>query len=240
MGIIHLTDGEKGGVGKSFFARALAQYHLDKQIKFVCVEADRSNPTLRNVYKDICKGAAFSEDEKLADSPDKVFDLALSQSVIVNFPAQVHRAFFKWFQTKGLSSLAKEHGVIFCKWWVSDGEDDSINLFLESLKQYDSAIPHIFVKNWGRCDEWGFFQKHQAIQDAIKQSNIPVIDFPKLGDARRVEINALRLTFDEARKHEPFGIIGRNQISTFLNQSYAALESTGLFAPANSAPKKAA
>jgi CO dehydrogenase nickel-insertion accessory protein CooC1 len=41
MTIIHLIDGEKGGVGKSFLARTMIQYGLDRELSFIAVETDR-------------------------------------------------------------------------------------------------------------------------------------------------------------------------------------------------------
>jgi len=38
---IHLIDGEKGGIGKSLFARVLIQYFLDKNFPFFAVDTDR-------------------------------------------------------------------------------------------------------------------------------------------------------------------------------------------------------
>ena len=65
-----------------------------------------------------------------------------------------------------------------------------------------------------------------------------MIDFPKLGDGRRIEINAKRLTFEEASNYAEFGIIGRNQIKTFLRDAYKAFESTNLL-PQNVQKKEA-
>ena len=52
MAVIHLVDGEKGGVGKSFVTRAMIQYGLDCELPFVAVETDRSNPDVNRVYKE--------------------------------------------------------------------------------------------------------------------------------------------------------------------------------------------
>ena len=59
MATIHFVDGEKGGVGKSMFARTIVQYCLDKQCSFVPIETDTSNPDLSSRYKDICQYASF-------------------------------------------------------------------------------------------------------------------------------------------------------------------------------------
>jgi hypothetical protein len=49
---IHLIDGEKGGVGKSWFAFVVAEYLRAKLIAFYLYAADRSNPTAASRYKD--------------------------------------------------------------------------------------------------------------------------------------------------------------------------------------------
>ena len=43
MTSIHLIGGEKGGVGKSFVARTLAQYMIDRSIPFLGFDTDRSH-----------------------------------------------------------------------------------------------------------------------------------------------------------------------------------------------------
>jgi len=168
----------------------------------------------------------------MADVADAIFEYALKKTVVVNLPAQAHRAVAKWIDTKGLLDLGKEHEVTFIKWFVSDGESDSIKLFTESLEHYQGYITHVFIKNWGRCDEWDYFKAHEEIQKAIAEYNVAVIDFPKLSDGRRIEINAKHLTFEDASNYSEFGLIGRNQIKTYLREAYKAFESTGLLAKA--------
>ena len=70
MPTIHLIDGEKGGVGKSFVTRAMIQYGLDRNLPFIAVETDRSNPDVAAVYKDLCQFAVLSENEKQADDAE--------------------------------------------------------------------------------------------------------------------------------------------------------------------------
>jgi hypothetical protein len=227
MANINLIDGEKGGVGKSWVARTMLQYLIDNAIPFASIETDRSNPTVLNIYKE-SKAAVFSENEKTADVADVIFEYALKKTVVVNLPAQSDRAVSQWIDTKGLLDLGKEHGVSFIKWFVSDGESDSLELFVKSLEHYQGYITHVFIKNYGRCDEWAYFKAHEDVQKAIAEYGVKVIEFPKLSDGRRIEINAKRLTFEDASNYPEFGIIGRNQIKTYLRDAYKAFESTEL------------
>ena len=71
---------------------------------------------------------------------------------------------------------------------------------------------------------------HDDPYKAIEEYAVSVIDFPKLGDAKRIEINAKRMMFSDAVNYAEFGIIGRNQIKTFLRNAYSAFDSTNIFA----------
>lgn len=165
MATIHLVDGEKGGVGKSFVTRAMIQYGLDRDLPFVAVETDRSNPDVANIYDDLCKYAVFSEDEKQADKADRIFEYGFEQPVIVSLPSQVHRAVKAWIDKNELFKLAEEYQVDFVKWFVCNGEYDSVKLFMASLECYEDRITHVLVRNLGLCDEWSQLEEDRRIAD---------------------------------------------------------------------------
>jgi hypothetical protein len=234
---IHFVNAEKGGVGKSFFTSVLVQYLVNRGILFYLVAADRSNPTSTNRYKDkpryktfwdeSIRFIIFSESEKKEDAPDELFEMAIERDVVVDLAAQAFRPMSQWIAKKDVLQLAKEHRVKFCNWFISDGEDDSINLFLKSVNHYQSEMPHILVRNWGRCEDWEYFEENIELQQAIDKYRTPIIDFPKLSDGKRIKINAHRWTFEEALESPEFKIIAKQDIKTFLSKSYAALESSG-------------
>ncbi len=66
-------DGEKGGVGKTFVAKTAIQYHIDNNKDFIVVEADRSNPDVLQVYRQYCKIAFFTENDRQATNADRIF-----------------------------------------------------------------------------------------------------------------------------------------------------------------------
>ncbi len=229
MATIHLIDGEKGGVGKSFVARTMIQYCLDRDLPMVAVETDRSNPDVAGVYKDICQYAVLTEDEKQADKADRIFEMAIDKPVIVSLPSQVHRAMKAWIDRNQLLSLGSEYGVSFCKWFVCNGEYDSIKLFISSLNCYENKMPHILVRNLGLCDEWEQVEEDEAVQKLIKKYKVIVIDFPKLGYKERYLINQKRFQFDEAIESKEFGVLGRQRIVSFLKAAYTAFDSAGVW-----------
>ena len=229
MAVIHLIDGEKGGVGKSFVTRTMIQYRLDRNLPFVAVETDRSNPDVNRVYQDICKFAVFSEDEKQADKADRIFEMAIEKPVIVSLPSQVHRAVKAWIDNNQLLKLGDQYGVSFCKWFVCNGEYDSVRLFQSSLNSYQHQMTHILVKNLGLCDEWEQIEEDQSLQKLIKKYQVKVIDFPKLGHKERYLINQKQLKFDEAREYKDFGVLGKQRVVNFLKAAYTSFDSAGVW-----------
>lgn len=229
MATIHFVDGEKGGVGKSFVARTMIQYCLDRNLPFVAVETDRSNPDVFGVYEDVCQYAIFTEDEKQADKADRIFEMAIEKPVIVSLPAQIHRAMKAWIDRNQLTKLGDEYGVKFCKWFVCNGEYVSIKLFIASLTCYENQIPHILVRNLGMCDDWEAVEEDKSVQELIKKYRVKIIDFPKLGYRERYICNQEQLRFDEAREYQEFSVLARQRVANFLKAAYAAFDSAGVW-----------
>ena len=116
-----------------------------------------------------------------------------------------------------------------CKWFVCNGEYDSIKLFISSLNCYENKMPHILVRNLGLCDEWEQVEEDEAVQKLIKKYKVIVIDFPKLGYKERYLINQKRFQFDEAIESKEFGVLGRQRIVSFLKAAYTAFDSAGVW-----------
>lgn len=228
---IHLLGGEKGGVGKSFVCRALLQYFLDlpQPPPFVVFDTDRSNPDVLRTYQGAvpCKVAVFSEGERYEDTANAIYNAAQSKHVIVNLPAQVFIPVKQWIEANELLTIAKDDGVEFVHWFVSDGGWDSFKLFEKSLLTFGEAIPHILVKNLGRNDDWSALDEDAHLQALLTRYQVKVIGFPKfIGSADRNRIDAESLSFGKAREHKKFGSIARQRVKRFLREAYIAFEST--------------
>jgi len=226
MATIHLVDGEKGGVGKSFVTRAMIQYAIDRSFPFVAVETDRSNPDVNRVYQDRCQFAVFSEDERQTSRADRIFEMAMEQPVIVSLPSQVNRAVTAWIEANRLFEVSQEYDVSFCKWFVTNGEYDSIRLFQASLDYYGEQMTHVLVRNLGLCDEWSQVDNDKSLQKLITKYGVKVIDFPKLGYQERYLINQQQLRFDDATKSKDLTVLGRQRVVNFLKAAYSAFDST--------------
>ncbi|MEM8610661.1 MAG: hypothetical protein AAGF93_01490 [Cyanobacteria bacterium P01_H01_bin.105] len=231
MKTIHLFNGEKGGVGKSFVCRAACQYLLDNNIDYILVESDRSNPDARRAYGEAtdCKVAILSESEKHEDAANTIYNAAIQKPVLVNLPAQILPAFKLWIEANGILELAEEDGITFVNWFLTNGSWDSLNLF----KRYVSLFPsmrHIPVKNLGLTEDFSGLDEDEELQALLEEKQLTVMEFPRFhGAATKNRIDAQSLTFGEARIYEGFSSIDRRRVKTFLDKAYRCFEATNAF-----------
>lgn len=253
MATIHFVDGEKGGVGKSLFARVLVQYCIDRQFEYHLVEADGSNPDVGETYSKLVSESkldngeitrcydytriVFSDAERKANEADLLFDLALKQPVIVNLPAQVFTQVNEWIDRNNLLQLGDEHQVRLCKWFVCTGGYDSVRLFLASVGHYDGNLPHILVRNWGLQDDWSHLEEHTALQAALNKYKIPIVDLPKLSYRERDYFDEHRVSFSQSMAESHFGILGTQRVFKFLRSAYDAIDQSGMWDKQTTKPK---
>jgi CobQ/CobB/MinD/ParA nucleotide binding domain len=225
---IHFADGNKGGVGKSFLARTLYQYCLDRNKPILGVEADIDSPDFKGIYPD-ASVTYFSEDEAQDHRPCDIFNWAIDEqkSIVVNLPATVHKAFYAWLNNYNILDLAKTSQVDLVKWFVCTGEYDSMKSLGVSLKTLGNTIPHVIVKNL-KYSDWAFFEQDEELQTLIRQYHCPVITLPKLPLQIASTLLQQRLTFSNALTyHSPsFGIVQQSAVRGYLTQAYANFETT--------------
>ncbi len=217
---IHLIDGEKGGVGKSFFARVLMHYLAQEKISdFVLVDADNTNPDVSQVYGGQCIN--FSENELKAYAADRIVELALNQSVFVNLPAQVYPIVKDWIINNDLIALGEteEANIKFIKWFVCTGASDSVKLFEESHKDFGEKITHVLVKNYSFTPDWS------NVSINVEEGKFRSVKFPKLSPLERDSIVRSGLTFAKALESNDIKILGRQRLRNFLHEVSQELNS---------------
>jgi hypothetical protein len=219
---IHLIDGEKGGVGKSFFARALVYYSYLKNLKFYLVDSDRSNPDVAARYPEGSRTVFFSEVEKKANDADILFNLSLEKPVVVNLPSQIEIIVSGWIERNGLiDELGKEYGLEIYKWFLCTGAHDSNTLFIESAEKFGGKIQHILVQNHAFSDEddWNqIFQDYPRLEQLINEQKIPKLILPRMGTAEKNVIDQHQWTFAHAssKENKDFSALPKQRVVNWL------------------------
>lgn len=128
---INYWSGEKGGTGKSWGSRLDCQRHLDRQQDFFLIDTDKSNAITSNYYGSykFDKQAFFSEAAERPSTANPLLDAALLRPVVANCRAGTNSSLITWLVTKKVPQTAARLGIRMCYLFVSDLENDSLNLF---------------------------------------------------------------------------------------------------------------
>lgn len=228
---IHFIAGESGGVGKTTVCISIVAFLLALEKAFALFDADRSKWDVYHSHKHLgCQKAVLSEAQHLQDGANALFEAALEKDVLVNMSAASFIPLAEWLKNSDLLPLAKEEGITFYLWFISDGSATSNKLLFRSLKHFQGAVPHIVIKNHGRGTNFQFFDDNEKLTSILNHFQTPVLDFPVFfGEKERQTIMEKRLSLLEASQHPDFGPISRQRIKKFLRETGAVFEQVGVF-----------
>lgn len=222
MSNIHFVGGEKGGVGKSVFARLLAQYHIDRELPFCAFDTDRSHGALLRFYGDYTVPVSLDAFE----SADLVVETALEQprDVIVDLAAQTTTPLFRWIDDNDLISLAADEGIGLVFWQMMDDGADSIALLRGMLERRDGREHLVAVRNFGRGGDFNRFDSSPELADA-EQAGVLLMDLPALHQATMRKVDHQAASFwAAANNREEMGLMERQRVKVWLRKAYASLD----------------
>jgi hypothetical protein len=227
MSTVHFIGGEKGGVGKSVVARVLAQYFIDRSLRFTAVDADGSHGALLRYYADYTQPA----DLEAFDSADQIMDRALGadRRVLVDLPAQSARPLSRWLEASDVLGFAEEMAVHLAFWHVSDGGYDSINL-LKRVVDLAGGNPNrhaIVVKNLGRSNNFTQFDDSPE-RARLLEAGGRIVELPALDASTMYKIDrygsSLWAAINAADEERALSAMERRRAKAWLEQCYAQLK----------------
>ena len=119
------------------------------------------------------------------------------------------------------------NNVGICKWFISTGSFDSLELFKASLRKFEGKIPHVLVKNLYFRDRWDSVLEQAELKNLLDHYQVKQVDFPKLGFDERDLIDQHKLTFSAALEGSQLSILQKTRVRGFLREIYEAIEATG-------------
>ena len=223
MSTIHFIGGEKGGIGKSVFARMLSQYFIDNDIPFIGLDADRSHASLTRYYE------AYTQpvDLDYFESTDKVMELALENDtdVLVDLPAQSERFLDRWIEENDILAMCEEMGVGIIYWYLVDGGKDSVELLEKFLPKYGVVMTCAVVKNQGCGSDFSEVEDVIASVEASAKGMLKEATFPGLHAPTMHKIDKFNLSFwaaansDGGRSH--LNLMERQRTKVWTRKAYA-------------------
>lgn len=232
MSSLNFIGGEKGGVGKSVTARALAQYFIDRGHAFTGFDTDRSHNSFTRFYENYACPVVVDSYQGL-DMIVDAFEDDLAQSVVVDLAAQTIAPVARWMNESQLLEVMAELGIAVNVWHVLDDGRDSVMLLERLLDQLGTPAagrpaPHyVLVRNLGRGTDFSLLESSQAFARA-QAAGASVIDLPALQEASMRKIDHHSASFWSAVNNREgehtLGLLERQRVKMWLNRVYAEFD----------------
>jgi hypothetical protein len=230
MSSLNFIGGEKGGVGKSVVARALAQYFIDNNRDFVGFDTDRSHTTFARFYADFASPVIVDSYEGL-DQVVSSFDVEPrgrpQASVIVDLAAQTAAPLERWMKDSDLVPLMTELGITVNYWHLADAGKDSVDLLARLLEAQGAGPNYIVVKNLGRGSDFSLLDQSQALAQA-RALGARVIALPELHETCMRKIDRLDASFWSAANtrssSNALGMLERQRVKAWLRSVYGLFD----------------
>jgi hypothetical protein len=122
----------------------------------------------------------FSDDNRTEYLTRNLLSLSkFGRDVLVNLPANVYQPVCDFITTNNLHRSSK---IKLFNWWVSNGSEESIDLFVETQVKFPQA-KHILVLNQGNFQyiyDWKRFRLSKPIADLYHRHLIKIVRMPFL------------------------------------------------------------
>lgn len=240
MASICIFYGESGGVGKSTTAKAYMEYVKEyfKQYKLYdldVVKLDvgkiyapdtyglKEEPGTNNADKDNATAfIRFTEDIRGKSKINAIFEEAIENNIILNTPANCKIILERWLDDNQIPVLIEGTNFKFVNFFVSTGDEDSINLFVKTVKKYPHSLGlhHVFVLNsWKGYALEELKQNNSSLEEYLETEGIPSMTMPVLDETVYKEIISKELTFQDAVKSKEIGLLGRSATFKFIQEA---------------------
>jgi Mrp family chromosome partitioning ATPase len=233
-----MVTGDKGGVGKSTFARGLAQTYIDNAVKFVGLDADNSNPHLIRFYEKAANihRLDISNSDKLDEFVDNLKELVYPKSkesgknqeekslILLETPSQFLPTLKILITEMGFLDVVNNK----CKMRVTivvviSTIIDCITQLLELYSFCGDRVDYVIVKNsfYGEAEQFTFYDNSQKVKEMEQQVKATGHDFtsinmPKLAKKSYDYLDVKNLTFRQGLEQDEYpSVFGR--VLSWLN-----------------------
>jgi hypothetical protein len=232
---IHIVTGDKGNVGKSAWCAAMIEYYRYYESPLELIDADSDSQTLSRTYKDAFP-VMLSDNSAYSTFVDSIYEIAYGEAqkkdeggdVLVDLPAGGEKFINKWLDECAITERAEEDGIAILKWWVSDSDAVSIQLFEDDVDRYPSIF-HVFLKNMGRSakPQWVNFNKKKKLHASIKKGKISLVEIPAVSSTYLDELREAGLPLAnvlEDKKYELFTLSKNMRIKAWVGHTRSLIQ----------------
>jgi len=218
--LIFIT-GDKGGVGKSFTARALVQHKLDTNQACHAYDIDPVNPSLHQYYPENTISLDLEEPGALDQIRN---DLEYNQLLLIDCAARSLHELDIWFQELGLlrQRQSLRLGITFV--FVITPDKSCTAIMSDALDLFGHEADYLVVQNLAMGRDFSIYENSKLRKRLLEEFHGKEITLPPLLERTVVLLDRHDIGFGAALTDSRVTVADRSRIRGFLDQVYAQLE----------------
>ncbi|HEY9828801.1 MAG TPA: division plane positioning ATPase MipZ [Stenomitos sp.] len=199
--VLILVTGDKGGTGKSTFARGLLDVLTHHGVKVAAYDGDRRNAQLFRHYRSL-EGGVTQLDVMETGGSDRLLDDMESEVapvMLVDLPAGAGAALEEFEKETGFLEGATELGYQVSLVSVLSPVRDSVNALRVLMEEMGEQAAYVAVKNlhFGSDVQFEVFDESKAKQELLRREGL-ILSMPKLFGETFSLVDNKSLTFRQA------------------------------------------
>jgi len=211
-----VVTGDKGGVGKTFTARTLADYLMSGNHSFRAFDTDRTNATFCRFYPTLVE---CIDVENPQDLDQLLTELSEKDSTfLMDCAARTMDSLLKWIHEIDLLNLKQELGITLTLVFVLGPEKDCVQILTDVVGEFGAQANYLIVKNRSRGRNFEIYETSALRQKLLTQLNAQEMDLPALLEKTTLQMDRGNLSWNEALTHPSLQIADRQRVKLYRNQ----------------------
>ena len=213
---------DKGGTGKSTFARIYAHYLIAREIKTLAYDADPRNPQLHRHYASAFSGGVRTCNLSRSEDINSLLDSLEGdyQVILLDLPAGIGELIELLETRLTLSQVAQENGYRITFVTVLNRGRDCVNSLRSLIDAFGDQVDHVVVKNkhFGAAEKFKRFDTSKT-KGILDEMGAKTISIPDLDDDVVDILDDKSLTYADALRQGVASISTRAWVKSFLSDA---------------------
>lgn len=223
MARLILVTGDKGGVGKSFFARTLVDWMGEQpDFAFKAFDTDRTNSTLFRFHPEVSEQLDVSEPSNM----DALLELLRTQDavVVVDCAARALDTMIHWMEEIDFLGLKQEMGFQMTLAFLLGPEKDCVQILKDVSQFFTDQVDYILVKNLSRGRSFSLYDGSQTRSTILEKLGGIELELPVLLEKTALELDRKNLAFSIAAKDMALPIADQQRVKIFRRRMSERLQ----------------
>lgn len=220
--LIVLVGGDKGGVGKSTVARALAEYFNRNQTQYIGYDGDDTNPSFLRF---------FGNAERLNTKTLKGFEPLVNHLEgderlvqLVDLGAGTSLVLGQFCEQTGLIDFASQFDAQVTFLFVLAPSADSVGLLKILTEQYGDRIRYVIARSEAIPGTWSLWEESKTRNRLLVELAATEISIPALDAETYSMIDRHSLGWSSAAADKRLPLVNRSYVHRWLARVFAEFE----------------